>query len=248
MNKKNKPLITVVIPSYNRIDFLINALDSVFNQTYENFEVVVINDGSSQEEYSNHKYLKNIKQIDLDLNQKKIHGFGPGNIRNFGNIESTAKYVAFLDDDDIWLPTKLEEQLKVINNKQKMVCTEAFIGDGTFNKEKNYQSYLSDFYYKKHKEIYFNSNYFGKLKNFEYPTIWNKQFIDRFLNLANPIITSSVLVEKELLDKIGWFRNLPFAADFDCWKGLLQFTDCYFINKPLVYYDNSHGSGRNYYK
>ena len=66
------------------------------------------------------------------------------------------------------------------------------------------------------------------------------------MNLANPIITSSVIIEREILDKIGWFRNLPFAADYDCWRGVMQFTDCYFVNEKLIYYDNSHGDGRNY--
>ena len=97
LNNTNSPLVTVVIPSYNRIKFLEQALQSVFRQTLEDYEVVVINDGSSDSDYFNHDYIDKIHQINLETNQKNLHGFGPGAIRNFGNIKSNTKYIAFLD-------------------------------------------------------------------------------------------------------------------------------------------------------
>ena len=109
LNNTNSPLVTVVIPSYNRIKFLEQALQSVFRQTLEDYEVVVINDGSSDSDYFNHDYIDKIHQINLETNQKNLHGFGPGAIRNFGNIKSNTKYIAFLDDDDVWMPQKLEK-------------------------------------------------------------------------------------------------------------------------------------------
>lgn len=243
------PSILIVIPSFNRISYLINSLESVFNQTYDNFKVVVVNDGSTDPKYKSHKFLKNIKQIDLEENQKNLYGYGPGSIRNFGNIEPHTKYVAFLDDDDIWMPNKLEEQVNIIENSpEKMVCTDAYIGNGIFEENKEYQSYLWEYYLTKHKEVYFRNKYLVNFKKFHYPNVWDLAFLNNFRNLANPIITSTVLTERQLLDKVGWFRNLPFAADFDCWKAIMQFTNCKFINKPLVYYDNNHGDGRNYTK
>lgn len=244
-----KPSITVVIPSFNRISFLTNALESVFNQTYKNIEVVVINDGSTDPGYKSHKYIKEVKQIDLEKNQKTLHGYGPGSIRNFGKVDSSAKYVAFLDDDDIWLPTKLEEQINALeNSKEKMICSDALIGNGPYVDNVNYKSYLNEHYFKKHRETYFSNRYVSKFRKFSYPEVWTLSFLDSFQNLANPIITSSVIVEKELLDNVGWFRNLPFSADYDCWRGIMQFTNCRFIDKSLIYYDNNHGDGRNYYK
>ena len=62
LNNTNSPLITVVIPSYNRIKFLEQALQSVFSQTLEDYEVVVINDGSSDSGYFNHDYIDKIHQ------------------------------------------------------------------------------------------------------------------------------------------------------------------------------------------
>ena len=132
--------VTVVIPSFNRISYLTNALESVFSQTYDDFEIVVINDGSTDPKYKSHKYLDKIHQIDLETNQKLLNGFGPGNIRNFGNIKSNSKYIAFLDDDDIWMPNKLEEQINALEKyNEKMVCSDAFIGEGIYNKSFNYK-------------------------------------------------------------------------------------------------------------
>ena len=68
----NSPLVSVVIPSYNRLEYLIRAIESVFNQTYSKTEVIVVNDGSTEDGYLEHKYIKDIKQINLEQNQKKL--------------------------------------------------------------------------------------------------------------------------------------------------------------------------------
>ena len=107
----NSPLVSVVIPSFNRLDYLLRAIESVLNQTYSKTEIIVVNDGSTEEGYLEHKYIKDIKQINLEQNQKNINGFGPGNIRNFGINKASGEWIAFLDDDDLWLKDKLEIQL-----------------------------------------------------------------------------------------------------------------------------------------
>ena len=83
---KTEPKVSAIIPSYNRLKYLINAVDSVLNQDYKNLEIIIINDGSDEDEYYNHKFPK-CKIVHLKQNQKKIHGFGPGAIRNFGLIK-----------------------------------------------------------------------------------------------------------------------------------------------------------------
>ena len=108
----NSPLVSVIIPSFNRLNYLLRSIESVFNQTYTKTEVIVINDGSTEEGYLEHKYIKDIKQINLEQNQKIINGFGPGNIRNFGINIASGDWIAFLDDDDLWLKEKLEIQLQ----------------------------------------------------------------------------------------------------------------------------------------
>ncbi len=241
---ENKEKVTVVIPSFNRYKYLKNALESVFSQTYKNIEIIVINDGSSQKEYYNNSF-KNVNFIHLEKNQKEIHGFGPGSIRNFGIDKASGDYIAFLDDDDYWFPNKIEKQIKNLRTtKNDMVCSEALIGEGFYSPDKKYKNFLSNHYHSKMKKIYSPSIYSYYLKNFQVPDSIDYEFIRR----VNPIITSTVIIKSSLIKKIGSFRNLPLAADLDCWRATLQFTNCSFIKEPLIYYDNAHGDGRNYLK
>ena len=123
-----KNLVSVIIPTYNRFSFLLNAIESVMQQTYKNFEIIVVNDGSSQKEYYQNKLPKNIKLINLETNQKNLIGFvSEGYIRNFGIEIAEGEYLAFLDDDDIWLPEKLEIQLDAMKvSGLKFSSTEGF--------------------------------------------------------------------------------------------------------------------------
>tara|TARA_B100000963_G_C22609701_1_gene664293 strand:+ start:648 stop:1379 length:732 start_codon:yes stop_codon:yes gene_type:complete len=239
------PSVSVVIPSYNRFDYLIKAIDSVEQQTFKNFEIIIVNDGSDDSRYYSHTFDKNIKIVNLEENQKTIHGFGPGSIRNFGIDMAEGEYVSFLDDDDYWLPFKLEKQIERLkDSNSKMSNSDALIGKGSYELDQPYKSFLYEYYYKKNKELMFGKSFKFYFSKFRYPDIWDFKTIRR----SNPIITSSVIIETELLKYIGGFRNLPYAADLDCWKAALQFTTSEFIKEPLVYYDNSHADGRNYIK
>lgn len=102
--KKNS-LVSVVIPFYNYAEWLDEALESVINQTYNNLEIIVINDGS-KEDISNlkHKYKDKVMFID------KENG-GAASARNIGIKKCHGEYVAFLDSDDKWAKDKIERQL-----------------------------------------------------------------------------------------------------------------------------------------
>ncbi len=239
---KNKPLVSVIIPSYNRFDYLDNAIKSVHKQTYKNYEIIVINDGSTDNRYQDINFGSKVHVIHLEQNQKKINGFGPGSIRNFGTNKANGDLLAFLDDDDIWLEEKLERQLEEMSvNHLGLSSTEAFIGNGFYSPEIKYPLYISEHYIKDIKYIYKKTKFIKKDK---LPRIWNYEFT----LLHNCFITSSVVVEKNIFDILGGFRGLPLWADYDCWLGLQQLTDSIYVNEPLVYYDNQHGGGRNYTK
>ncbi len=101
-------MVSVVIPFYSGLDWLKEAINSVLNQTYQNIEILVINDGSRE----------NINEL-LDLYGSsakiisKVNG-GPASARNLGIEKSTGKYIAFLDSDDLWLPDKLSKQIRIM--------------------------------------------------------------------------------------------------------------------------------------
>lgn len=109
MNINKQPLITIIIPIYNAEKTLERTLKSVLNQTYKNFEVLMIDDSSrdkSKEIASPYTKDKRFKLIPLDSNS------GVANARNFGIASSNGEYICFLDSDDWWEPEKLNLQIK----------------------------------------------------------------------------------------------------------------------------------------
>jgi glycosyltransferase involved in cell wall biosynthesis len=105
-------LVSVVIPTYNSAEYIEEALNSVFEQTFNEFEIIVIDDGSTD----------NTRTI-LDKYSGRIKYFyqnnkGPAGARNHGIEEVTGKYIAFLDADDIWMPAKLEKQVALFRQRE----------------------------------------------------------------------------------------------------------------------------------
>lgn len=124
--------VSVIIPTYNRSDFIDKAINSVLNQTYSNIEIIIVDDNGKDtparkamtekmrkyEEFSNIRYLKNIKNM------------GGALARNVGIQESSGQYITFLDDDDEYLPNKVEVQY----SEMKRYGWEVSIMDGaTYN-------------------------------------------------------------------------------------------------------------------
>lgn len=242
-----KPLVSVIIPSHNRFDFLINAIESVQNQTYKNVEIIVVNDCSKEQKYYEFEFEKNVKVINLEKNQRDVLGYiSAGHVRNFGIENSKGKYIAFLDDDDIWLPEKLKIQInKLENSNNKFSSTEGLIGKGVYNVDSKYLKYNSERFFKRIAKKH-RSSLFALNKKFYFPD----EFTFDFIKVHNSIITSSVVVDSELIKFIGGFRPIPtkndYAPDYDCWLNILRLTNCDYINLPLFYYDESHGHGREW--
>lgn len=95
---KNKPLVSVIIPTYNRKETISRSIQSVLNQTYENIEVIVVDDGSTDgtKEYVLEKYIDAVVYVE---NQRKK---GPSGARNYGVQIANGEYIAFQDSDDEW--------------------------------------------------------------------------------------------------------------------------------------------------
>ena len=125
LKKKNESgvMVSVIVPTYNRPAMLAETLKSIFNQTYKNFEIIVINDAGIDVERkirllnknNNIKYLKHAKNKGLAAS------------RNTGIREARGKYIAYLDDDDIYYPDHLETLVNFLENSEyKVAYTDAY--------------------------------------------------------------------------------------------------------------------------
>lgn len=100
--------ISVIIPFYSNVKWLLEAIDSVLSQSYQDFEIIIVNDGSPEVDTDVINKSRNNNKIKYF---KKSNG-GPSSARNYGLKNATGKYVAFLDSDDIWHPNKLQKQVE----------------------------------------------------------------------------------------------------------------------------------------
>ena len=104
------PAVSVVVPAYNVAPFIAEALESVFAQTFTDFEVVIVNDGSPDTE----EFERALAPYRERLVYVRQENAGPSAARNAGIRRARGRYVAFLDGDDVWLPAYLEEQLAAL--------------------------------------------------------------------------------------------------------------------------------------
>lgn len=124
LKSMNLPLITIIIPFYNRVNFTIRALESALFQSYDNTEIILINDGSTE----SLSELSNIVDKSSRCTLISSKNGGPASARNIGLNHAKGSYVAFLDSDDYWEPDKLATQLKImLDNKWNFSFTSYYI-------------------------------------------------------------------------------------------------------------------------
>jgi glycosyltransferase involved in cell wall biosynthesis len=236
--------VSIIIPTYNRLHYLLNTIKSVKAQTYQNIEIIVVNDCSTEEEYYTYDFnsLEPIQVIHLKENSRKVVGFPcAAYVRNQGINAATGKYIAFCDDDDIWFPTKLELQVEAMKQTGcKMSCTDGLIGRGVYNPSIIYKKYNAEHYNSILHKIYTSKGSSALDKGF--PRIWDLDF----LKIHNCAITSSVVIEKDILDSIQGMKHMNSGEDYDCWLRALEITQCVYLTDICFYYDLAHGAGQNY--
>ena len=109
------PKVSVIIPTYNREEYICETIQSVLDQTYKDFEIIVVDDGSTD----NTKKKLEIFGSKIKLTEQKNSERAIS--RNNGIKNSGGKYIAFLDSDDIWIKDKLEKQVEVLDNKKDFI-------------------------------------------------------------------------------------------------------------------------------
>jgi glycosyltransferase involved in cell wall biosynthesis len=235
-------LVSVVIPTYNRFKYVMNTIGSIKSQTYKNNEIIVVNDASSEEAYYTYDW-PGVTIIHASINSKALFGYAcAGFIRNRGIEAAKGKYIAFCDDDDVWLPYKLEKQLQAMQSTGcKMCSTDGWVGHGPYDHTREYPLHIAEHFY------------LPLLGQFRASgcTRLDNGIPDRFdfdlMRISNLIICSSLIIEKSILTAINnMICKRNGVEDYDTWLKALKYTDCAFIKDPCIYYDLGHGDGQNY--
>ena len=139
----NYPFFSIIIPTFNQCNLLKKALQSVFKQNFKSYEIIVIDNHSTDNTY------KVIKSFKKKIIYSKIKNFGSiGKSRNIGIKKSHGKWLAFLDSDDTWSDNKLQKIYKIINNnKAQVIChAEWILRNDKIKKLLTYGPYQKNFY------------------------------------------------------------------------------------------------------
>lgn len=222
--KSKKELVSVIIPTYNRAKYITEAIDSVLKQTYKNIDIIIVDDGSTDD---TKKILKPyMHKIRYFYQENK----GVGAARNKGVKESKGKYLAFLDSDDVWKREKLDVQLK--RGLQKKTIS---LHKGSWFVDSKKDNHL-----------------LGLEEEISWPTTNKKEdIIDPLVSISNGIYLNvgSLLCNKLDFLKIGFFNENLFAGEDEEWFFRAALKDFRFIhlNKRLIkrrYHNEQTGLGK----
>lgn len=216
------PLISIIMPAYNAQQYISKTIESVISQTFTNWELIVIDDGSKDTTANIVKAFQNkdnrIKYY-YQSNKKQAAA------RNLGIAHSKGEWIAFLDADDLWVPTKLEVQ----NDYLQSIDADVFFTGGYTIDEND--SIVSD--YKTISGKYLGSDMYKKLYE------WN------------PIPILSVIVKMNWIKKTGfqdeWQYIVQWCEDWDYWIRLSKMGATFFgIDEKLFMYRlNPEGTSRD---
>lgn len=205
----DKNLVSVVIPTYNASNFLIRAIQSVVNQTYKNWELIIVDDGSTDH---TRQIVEEFQKKDSRIKYFFQNNKGQGAARNLGIKIANGAYIAFLDSDDEFYENKLERVMSYFvkdKNIAFIYSDASIIGDNLYQKRRS--------------EVV--TPYSGKI------------YIKLLFN--NFITTSTVVVKKEVLKNCGLFDEsdlLRNFEDYDLWLRIAKKYKIEYIPEVLTKY------------
>lgn len=208
------PKISIIIPAYNAMTYLPETMANVLEQTYPDFEVIVVNDGSTDQ----------IEAWITKLSDRRVKFISQANLglagaRNTGIQVSQGEYLAFLDADDLWEPTKLAKQVRVLDSHPEVGLVYTWV---THIDEQGK-----------------STGRLGVINSRHEGNIWYE------LTKGNLVECGSVaMVRRACLEKCGVFDgNLgSFVEDWDMWLRIAKIYQFGVITEPLVYYRQVAGS------
>ena len=198
--------VSVIIPTYNRGKLIANSIKSILNQTYKNLEIIIVDDGSTDNTKEEVSKLKNekIRYIKLEKNT------GASNARNVGIKNSNSRYISFQDSDDIMYPNKLEIQIKNMINKNSHLdfCKIKVINNNT------------------HSYIIPNAT---QEKN-----ILEGNIIDELISGGNFISTQSIVIKKNFMKNYLFDPMMPRLQDYEVILRMIPKVKISYTNRVLI--------------
>ena len=215
MNKieEAKNCFSVIIPLYNKIDYIERAINSVLAQTYQNFEIVVVNDGSTDKSETKLSLFTD-KRIHL-INQKNQ---GVSVARNNGALNAKYDFLAFLDADDIWNNAFLENINMLINTYPKA---------GVFGTNNYFEYPDGTVFYEKFNGLFGHDN-FGIIKD----------YFALFAQIRkSPFSNSNLCIPAKIYTEFGGYKqDVKLTEDSDLWCRIAFKYDVAFTKTPLSTY------------
>jgi glycosyltransferase involved in cell wall biosynthesis len=210
-------LVSVVLPTFDRLRFLRPAIESIYAQTFTDWELIIADDGSGLE---TRQYLESLAGDPRVKVAWLPHTGRPSMVRNAGLLKAGGKYVAFLDSDDLWAPRKLERQLAALRARDNCRWSyTAFLrvdASGTPLPEEAHRPWVPH----------------------------EGDIFDQVVTGRASIRTPSVLAARELLAQAGGFDEAMLSAeDYDLWLRLALHSEVAIVDEPLVYvryHDENH--------
>lgn len=225
-------LVSIVVPVYNLQDYLAETLDSILAQSYQHFEVLVVDDGSTDDTVKLvNSYQKRDSRIVLLSNQRKK---GVSGARNTGIFAAKGEWIAFLDGDDLWTTDAIEVRVECINqypDAEFITADMANFYDNTSTAESSWAVTNNDWH-----------DCFGKYLISGKPIILDEP-INKFLRSV-PIWTGVAMIKTSVLHSLGGFdESLPSCEDTQLWLKVAAKTNrLVFAPKVVAYYRQREGS------
>ena len=225
----NSPLVSVVVAAYNHQKYVQETIKSVIDQTYQNIELIVIDDGSKDNTWQKIQELSDTCQRRFSrFVAQKQQNLGPSITLNKAFPLCKGKYIAVIASDDVYLPSCLEEQVKVMEENPKIVQTLpdniSIDGKGKtfkgFEWRKNFFTLKSDYWLSRYPSFDLSGEDFHSYKTVLEKDFWSNGFLWR----------------KEALDKFFPIPTVKMSEDYYINLQLAKLGLVKFVNKPLLLY------------
>ncbi len=200
------PVVSIVLPTFNRLHYLRDAVASVFAQTFGEWELLIADDGSEQQTL---RFLESLEDSRVRL-IRLGHSGRPSVVRNAALRAARGEYVAFLDSDDLWMPSKLAKQIDSLRSRPDRAWS-----------------------YTAFRMVNASLEPLGRQPRFYPAEGW---IVREVLTVRTTVVQSSVALRRRFLEQTGLYdERLSLCSDFELWLrcALAGEADC--ISEPLVW-------------